>query len=113
MQGDLQSDVLKVMTKMPGTSKEERRPKTEENEIQCFHSVAATHDHMACAWQGELQEDVLKVMTKKFSTSAKVWLAAIQVCVRQKDVTAARAWLERSTKALPQRKHIKVPCRLQ
>ena len=58
--------------------------------------------------QGELQSDVLKVMTKKFSTSAKVWLAAIQGCVRLKDVPAAQAWLERSTKALPQRKHIKV-----
>ena len=76
--------------------------------IQAHH--ADPHAPVLIVWlmQGELQADVLKVMTKKFSTSAKVWLAAIQGCVRQKDVPAAQAWLERSTKALPQRKHVKV-----
>ena len=58
--------------------------------------------------QGELQTDILKVMTKRFSSSAKVWLAAIQLYVHQKNVAAAQAWLERAVKALPQRKHVKV-----
>ena len=47
-------------------------------------------------------------MTKKFSASAKVWLAAVQGYVRQKNVAAAQGWLERATKALPQRKHVQV-----
>ena len=61
--------------------------------------------------QADLHADVLRVMTRKFSGSAKVWLAAVQSRVAAKDAPGAQSWLERATKALPQRKHVKVcPC---
>ena len=48
------------------------------------------------------------MITRKFSGSAKAWLAAIGSRVAAKDVPSAQTWLERATKVLPQRKHVKV-----